>query len=142
MKKHFIWLPEENKTICEIKDNNLVFTGTAFCHEHDQDFKSEITGGYIAESRADIKYYQHQKNNVIKPALKALNHLLNCLKQSKNYNENSPEVKVIKKHIYNKEEELRQVITMIKIIKQDIKMYVDSKEALYKKLRARAKQNK
>ena len=59
MKKHFIWLPEENKTICEIKDNNLVFTGIAICHEHDQDFKSEITGGYIAESRADIKYYQH-----------------------------------------------------------------------------------
>lgn len=137
MKKTHEWDPEAGAAYCIIEYNNQKLGGYASCHPDDLQFLSPLTGGYIAECRADIKYYQHIKNNELYPQIKALKHLLSIIKQNKNYNANSMEVKKLYKEIKIKEKELESVKENIKEIKQQLSNYLETKEKLHKKIRLR-----
>lgn len=122
---------------CFCYDKNQVFIGEAVCHDDDMDFASERTGCYIAEGRAIIKKYQHMKNNEIKPALKALKHAYEILKQSTKCNARSHEMRIIRRQIKIKEKELADINTIIKMEKQYLSDYLKNKEIIYTRLRKR-----
>ena len=139
MKIKHTYIPEEGKTICTLQVHNLEFTGEAQCHPDDKDYMSEFSGGVIAESRATIKYLQHTKNNVIKPGLRSLEHLMNCLKQKKDFNPNSVEAKALAQEILNYQKELQKIIDNIQNARNSLKAYIDNKDKFYQYLREKAK---
>ena len=127
------------KSICTIQDKNNTFTGIAVCHEDDMDMVSEITGSFIAESRALIKRLQHIKNNEIKPELKALKNLQKSFIHSPYFNPYSMEYKTLKRQIQIKEEELSVIKDDIETEKQYLKQYLQNKDILFNKIRKKNK---
>ena len=70
---------DNGQTLCVIEYKDHYFIGQAHCHPDDEDFMSEKTGCFIAESRAHQKYLKFVKNCEILPKLEALNHLKSTL---------------------------------------------------------------
>lgn len=128
---------QDNKAIHKIKDKDLTFTGIAICHSNDEDFKSERTGGAIAEARAHIHYLQHKKNCELKSQLKILTHLIANIQNSKNHNPKSYEFARILSQKKAIEREIEAVSQEIAEQKESLKTYIDEKDKLYKRLRAK-----
>lgn len=133
MKTQFVY--DGKLAICYLYDQNMVFVGEATCHEDDLDMASERTGCYIAEGRAIIKRLQHIKNNIIKPELKALKNALNVLNQSSKCNPKSQEIRILRKQIKVKENDLATVKAEIAMEKQYLSDYIKNKEIIYNKIR-------
>lgn len=140
MKREFIWNEELGYAECRIYYKDTVIYGFATCHDSDEDFKSERTGSFIAESRANIRLWQFQKNNEIKPALVALKHTLSSWESSKNYNPKSFEAKSLRRQIRAKENDLAITNNNIAMEKQYLRDYLKNKDIVHTKLRNRAKQ--
>ena len=136
MKKVHEWNPETGTASCIIEYNNQKFGGYASCHPDDLPFISPLTGGYIAEGRANIKYYQHIKNNELYPQIKVLKHLLNTIENSKNYSpkDNMVIVKRIRKELNLKNIELEKIKNAIEAEKKNLKDYIIAKDNFHKKL--------
>ena len=117
--------------------NGHAFDGTAICHDEDKDFESERVGLTIAESRANIKVLRHIRDCEIKPQLKVLNHLLANMKTSKYYRPNSYEAKMLRSQIRAIEKELTTIKNGIADEQKFIKDYIEGKDKLYKRLRAK-----
>ena len=117
--------------------NGHAFDGTAICHDDDKDFESERVGLTIAESRANIKVLRHIRDCEIKPQLKVLNHLLANMKTSKYYRPNSYEAKMLRSQIRAIEKELTTIKNGIADEQKFIKDYIEGKDKLYKRLRAK-----
>jgi hypothetical protein len=139
MKKTHNWDQEVGTAYCMIEYNGQKFEGYASCHPDDIPFLSPLTGGYIAECRADIKYYQHIKNNELYPQIKALKHLLNMIQQNKNYNPKSMEIKKLYKEIELKEKELTDIKEKIQEMKTSLNDYIEAKEKIHNRIRNKAK---
>ena len=135
MKTYFNWSPEGQSAMCKIIYKGNAFIGSAHCHEEDLDFMSEMTGCTIAEARAHIKMLQHIKNNELKPTLATLNHIMASFESSERYDRHNPEYKFIWRQINDTTEKLDIIRTEIKESKENLKKYIDGKEAIYKKLR-------
>lgn len=133
---------DNSKAYCYIKYKNNTFVGIATCHPDDKDFSSELTGSCIAEERAKIKYYQHIKNNEIKPKIESLLHLIKCIQNSKKYNEKSYEFTMMQRQMRFYKKQLDTVNNTIATIKQGLKTYINEKDKFYKALRKRKKENK
>ena len=138
MKKTHNWDQEAGTAYCIIEYNGQKFGGYASCHPDDIPFLSPLTGGYIAECRADIKYYQHIKNNELYPQIKALKHLLNIIQQNKNYNPKSMEIKKLYKEIELKEKELTDIKEKIQEMKTSLNDYIKAKEKIHNRIRNKA----
>lgn len=138
MKKTHNWDQEAGTAYCIIEYNGQKFGGYASCHPDDIPFLSPLTGGYIAECRADIKYYQHIKNNELYPQIKALKHLLNIIQQNKNYNPKSMEIKKLYKEIELKEKELTDIKEKIQEMKTSLNDYIEAKEKIHNRIRNKA----
>ena len=138
MKKIHNWDQEAGTAYCIIEYNGQKFGGYASCHPDDIPFLSPLTGGYIAECRADIKYYQHIKNNELYPQIKALKHLLNMIQQNKNYNPKSMEIKKLYKEIELKEKELIDIKEKIQEMKTSLNDYIEAKEKIHNRIRNKA----
>jgi hypothetical protein len=135
MKKYFDWNEELGLMTCKLFGKDGEFIGTATCHPEDEDFKSQLTGGFIAEMRADIAYLKHQRDNQLKPAIKELLHVLSILEAKK---ERSPEVeKVIHRELKNKQEELKNMKQRLKESRIGLSNYLAAKEEYHNKLRAK-----
>lgn len=139
MKKIHNWDQEAGTAYCIIEYNGQKFGGYASCHPDDIPFLSPLTGGYIAECRADIKYYQHIKNNELYPQIKALKHLLNMIQQNKNYNPKSMEIKKLYKEIELKEKELTDIKEKIQEMKTSLNDYIEAKEKIHNRIHNKAK---
>lgn len=118
--------------------NGNSFDGTAICHDEDKDFESERVGLTIAEARANIKVLRHMRDCEVKPQLKILNHLLSNMKTSKYYNPNSYEAKMLRSQIHAIEKELATISNAIADEQKFIKDYIEGKDKLYKRLRAKS----
>ena len=140
MTKTFQYNEELGQSICLIWHKGNLIMGDAWCHDEDLDMKSERTGGFIAEARANIAHMQHQKNYEIRPALEALKHVQASFKTSKYHNPDSYESKFIEKQIKIKEEELKRIKADIAMEKQYLDDYIKNKDIVYKRIRkARSK---
>ena len=137
MNSNIKYIYADGTAVCTITYKGLDFMGTAKCHEEDRDFESERVGMSIAESRANIKLLGFMRDNEIKPQLKILNHLLSNMKTSTYYNPISYEAGMVRSQIRAIEKELTAINNAIADERKFLKDYIDGKDKLYKRLRAK-----
>ena len=109
--------------------------GYAECHSDDIDFKSKRTGLMISDYRAEIDLIKGINRYEIRPSIAALKHVYCTMRNSKHFNENSYEAIRLKKelaHLMDEYEENKQLSVELK---QNLKTYIDEKEAFYTRLR-------
>lgn len=128
---------ESDKAVasCTIYYKRKPFLGVAYCHPQDKDFCSEKTGSAIAEMRAQIKLLTHIRDNELRPAYNAINHLYSSLSQGLKYNENSHEFKVVRRELFKLKNQLDTVSKEIVSVKKSLSAYISEKDKFYKKVR-------
>ena len=114
------------------------FVGEATCHPDDLDMESERVGLTIAEIRASIKVQRFIRDYEVKPQLKILQHLYSNMKTSKYFNPISYEAKMVRSQIRAIEKELAAINNDIADEQKFLKDYLDGKDKLYKRLRAKS----
>jgi len=137
-KINTLWDEEYRHAYCGIKtpDGNTV-VGEAICHPQDVDMVSEKTGCTIAERRAYIKYMQYQKENILKPELKALKKFYNVVNQSKYYDEQDYTNQMLIRHIKRLEEDIKSLKQEIETEKINLRDYISTKDTFYQEVRKR-----
>ena len=138
MTKNTTYEYNEGSAKCIINYNGFDFIGVAKCHPEDEDMESERVGMTIAETRASIKVISFIRDYEVKPQLKILNHLYSNMRRSKYYNPNSYEAKMLRSQIRVIEKELATINNQIADERKFIKDYIDGKDKMYKKLRAKS----
>lgn len=102
------------------------------------DFHSEKTGAFIAESRATQHYLKHLIKNDLRPQLKALDHLLSTISETKKdqytYNRILAERDNVQAQLIATQETLKDVQVYLK-------GYINQKDKLYKRIRAQKADN-
>lgn len=136
IKPKFEWYEEDRQAICTLYTKYGVFKGIASCHPDDMDMSSEKVGCEIAYSRAAIDSLKYERDNVIKPSLKALKQLYYSMNRSKRFNPKSYEYKMLKRQIECWEFDLAMINDMIDTERTWIRDYINTKEALYQNIRA------
>lgn len=122
-------------SICTIIDKGKTYQGFAWCSKEDQDMKNEKTGLTIAEFRAHIAQAKGIRDNEIKPGLAALKQAKYAINQSKYFNKNSYEYRMLEQQINNYEEDLIFIKNTIALQKAKLKQYMDQKKDFYEKIR-------
>ena len=136
IKPIFHYDKETGCSTCIIETKYGKFSGTACCHPDDMDMASEKVGCEIAYSRAAIDSLKYERDNVIKPRLKALKQLYYSMNRSKKFNPKSYEYKMLKRQIECWEFDLAVINDMIDTERTWIRDYINTKEALYQNIRA------
>lgn len=136
IKPIFHYDKETGCSTCVIETKYGKFSGTACCHPDDMDMASEKVGCEIAYSRAAIDSLKYERDNVIKPSLKALKQLYYSMNCSKKFNPKSYEYKMLKRQIECWEFDLAVINDMIDTERTWIRDYINTKEALYQNIRA------
>lgn len=135
IKPIFHYDKETGCSTCVIETKYGKFSGTACCHPDDMDMASEKVGCEIAYSRAAIDSLKYERDNIIKPSLKALKQLYYSMRHSKKFNPKSYENKMLKRQIENWEMDLNNINIMIKSENDWIRDYINTKEILYTNIR-------
>lgn len=139
----FNWNDEQGVAICILDDGHRTYTGTAICDDEDLvDFKSEKVGCEIAMHRAVITYLTNLRDNELKPQIKALRHLLACVKQSKRHDDKNYEFQALRKEIRRLENQLHTVNNSLATEKDNLKTYIEIKNELHTSLREKRKKAK
>ena len=127
---------KDNYTKCEVIDDKYgrKYTGEAYCHPDDADFQSLITGSTIAEMRALINTMVAYKND-LRIKLEALYQLYYSMNQSKKFNKESYEAKMLFRQIKLLKQDLSAAKEQIELYKQDLNTYMKDKDNVYKYLR-------
>lgn len=139
------WVSETGMASCIISDNSnnikLEGFGMAQCHPEDEQFKSESTGAYIAETRARIDILKKKRDYDFKPGLTALQHLQATMIKSKRYNPESYESKRLKKEIQNLKDEINYLNSLIFEETESLKVYLQNKNNIFETLKEQGKNN-
>ena len=114
-----------------------VFIGEAYCHPDDMDMESERTGLTIAEARAHIKMKKFIKRYEIIPVVNTLRHLLANIQSSKYHDPKAYESCMLRSQLAHWENKLEEITTDIADEEKYLKEYINQKDKLYRKLRAR-----
>ena len=138
----FEWIENLGTTVCEIEYKGNLFYGSAECHPDDEDMKSRRTGEEIAYRRAKIEVLCHIRDNEIKPALTALEHLQGCMIHSKHYNQNSYENYMLRRQIQRYKNDLTTIKEMLAEERVGLKLFLTQKDAYYKQIRERRQKAK
>lgn len=117
--------------------NGESFVGTAHCHDEDKDMESERTGLTIAEARAHIKMKKFIKRYEITPVVNTLRHLLANIQSSKHHDPRAYESCMLRSQLAHWENKLEEITTDIADEEKYLKEYINQKDKLYRKLRAR-----
>lgn len=115
------------------------FFGKAECHPDDMDMESQRTGLTIAEARAHIQMLKFIKRHEIQPVIDSYNHLLKNIQSSKKHNPRAYESCMIRSQLAHWENKLKEITNDIKDEEKYLKEYIDQKDKLYRRLRARNK---
>ena len=134
----FTYDKETGISQCLIKYNEIYCDGEAHCHPDDMDFESERVGLTIAEARANIKVLRFMRDYEIKPQLKILTHLYSNMKTSTHFNPISYEAGMLRSQIRVIEKELATINNAIADEQKFIKDYINGKDKMYKRLRAKS----
>ncbi len=110
-----------HRSITTIYAEKKKFTGMAQAHEDDFDFASALTGQYISEIKALIKYYDYKAEQ----HLTMVKHLSNTYKHTK-------ELKGMCEQIKQKAYEF---IRLAKIYDNEVQDYIEKKDEYYKRIR-------
>ena len=107
--------------------------GIAECHPDDYPYISKLTGGIIAEYRAEIDLLKKINNYEIKPGIAALKHVYCTMRHSKRYNEKSYEAIRLKKELAHLMDELEENKKAIQDIRNNLNKYLEDKDKLHKR---------
>ena len=135
-KVDFTWDETSGICGCSIFLTDLLHGyGIAQCADQDKDVISERTGMAIAEFRAQINILQNYKNNVLRPSLDALKHLMSTMVQSPKFNPTSYEAKRIEKEMNNYRQEIDDINSTINSVKANLYDYINFHEEVTQKIR-------
>lgn len=134
MKREYFYDPATGGACCILTHKGLKFSGTAICHKDDMDFASERTGLYIAETRANIRYLKSKKPE-LRAAITALQHAVNCMRDSKDFNPKAKEFHIVYRLLYDKKSELDNLNSRIKMEKEYLEDYIKNKDIVHNKMR-------
>lgn len=123
-------------TTCELQYDGKTFIGRANCLDQDMDFWSENVGCFIAEMKAKIKMMRYMRSETRKK-LKVLTDFQKRLECCKDYNSKSFEAKRLIKEIYYYKTEIETITNAIQDAESYLKDYIEGKERVYQKLRAK-----
>ena len=129
------WDAETGVATFTIYYHNQTFVGKATCHPDDEDMCNELTGCAIAESRAAIAFYQHIRDNELKPQLKALKQYYYSMNRSKKFNPESYEVYMLYRQIENIKNDLNAIQEILQELRNSLSHYIQEKENMYQSLR-------
>lgn len=129
------WYEETGQAVCTIVDKGKIYQGFAWCKEEDRDMMSSKTGLTIAEYRAHIAQSKGIRDNEIKPGLAALKQAKYAINQSKYFNENSYEYRMLEQQIKNYEQDLIFIKNTIALQKANLNQYMQNKADFYNKIR-------
>ena len=137
----FDWDAETSTAACVLTDGQHYFTGTARCHEDDNDMCSQKTGEEIAYRRARIEYLKFYRDT-LKIQLDSLRQFYYSISHSKKFNSQSYEIKMLYRHIDRLKFDLNYAREIIVEERNSLKNYIDSKEKVYQKIRKIREQEK
>lgn len=120
--------------------NGKVYWGEAMCHPDDEEFMSKFTGIHIAKMRCMIEYAKDEKTRIY-GKLQGIKQVYYSIIQSKNFNKNNYESKMIYRQMKFIEEEYRDICDSITELKNGLKVYLDSKAAFQKDIIDKRKKN-
>ena len=129
------WYEETGQAVCTILDKGRIYQGFAWCREEDRDMMSQKTGLTIAEFRAHIAQAKGIRDNEIKPGLAALKQVKFAINQSKHFNKESYEYRMLEQQIKNYEQDLIFIKNTIALQKANLNRYMAQKAEFYKKIR-------
>lgn len=129
------WYEETGQAVCTIVDKGKIYQGFAWCKEEDRDMMSSKTGLTIAEYRAHIAQSKGIRDNEIKPGLAALKQAKYAINQSRHFNENSYEYRMLEQQIKNYEQDLIFIKNTIALQKANLNQYMQNKADFYNKIR-------
>lgn len=135
-KPEFTW--DETTGVCSciiFLDDFLQGFGMAQCADEDRDVFSEKTGMHIAELRAQIDLLQKYKNNILRPGMKALEHLKSTMVHSPRFNPESYEAKRLNVEIKNYQKDIADINEAIYAAKQNLYDHIDLHEKIAKRIR-------
>ena len=135
--RQYIYNPETKKAMAYVTYNGITFATEATCHENDYDFESERTGLQIADIRANIRILQYKRDTEIKPVIKSLEHLLHNIQSSSQHNPKAYESIMIRNQLKAYKKDLEEINKIINDEKAYLKEYINNKDKLYIKLRAK-----
>ena len=139
---NIIYNYEDTVASCIIRDNqDNVYYGMAVAHPDDIDMANEKTGLTIAKTRAQTQFITY-KISQLREQLKSLQHLENCMLQSKHYNQKSYEARMLHRQIKIKENQIKTLVNERLELREDLYRYLQKKEEFYKKIRKQRKENK
>ena len=121
----------------QINYKGYQFLGVAQCHAEDMDFANERVGLTIAQGRAVMKVLRFVRDTEIAQQIKILKHLYSNIETSQFHNPKSHESRRIRSQIRALERELEAINNAIADEKRFVKDYIDGKDKLYKRLRAK-----
>ena len=133
-KPQFSWDPKDGAALCIIYDKNNVYYGTAKCHPEDTDMMSEKTGCEIAYMRAILQSLKKQRDE-LKCELKGLKKYYYSINQSKHFNKDSYEVRLLISHIKLITEDISILKELIKIQRERLNDFLKNKSTFYQKIR-------
>jgi hypothetical protein len=136
-KTEYQYNKERGNSYFYIEYNGLSMCGQAKCHPDDVDMMSERTGLTIAEARAHIQMLKAKKKYEIQPKIDVLRHLLTNIQSSKNHNPKAYESCMLRSQLAHWESQLAEINADIADEEKYLKEYIDQKDKLYRKLRAR-----
>lgn len=123
--------------VCLTDRHGRIYEGLAQISPNDLDFQSERTGLSTADLRAQINFYKGYIKNELKPQLRALKQLYYSMNRSKNFDKTHYEVKMLNRAIKRIEAEIQETKDFITELTQVLKDYIQQKDDMYKKLRAK-----
>jgi hypothetical protein len=138
-KIFYTYYPNDNLSYFEITHNGIAVAGSARCHPEDVDMVSERTGLTIAEARANIRLLKVKKRTEIQPKIDVLRHLLTNIESSKYHDPKAYESKMLRSQLSHWEKQLEQINNDIIEEEKSLKEYINQKDKLYNRLRARNK---
>ena len=109
--------------------------GIAECHPDDYPFMSALTGGIIAEYRAEIDLLKKINNYELKPGIAALKHVYCTMSHSKRYNGKSYEAIRLKRELAHMLDELEENKIAIQDLTNNLKKYIKDKDEFYQKVK-------
>lgn len=120
--------------------NGKVYRGEAICHTDDKEFMSKLTGLHIAKMRCMIGYAKDEKIRIY-GKLQGIKQIYYSIIQSKNFNRDNYESKMIYRQMKLIEEEYKDICNSITELKNGLKTYLDSKAAFQKDIINKRKKN-
>ena len=120
--------------------NGKVYCGEALCHKDDKEFMSKLTGLHIAKMRCMTEYAKDEKIRIY-GKLQGIKQIYYSIIQSKNFNRDNYESKMIYKQMKLIEKEYRDICDSITELKNGLKTYLDSKAAFQKDIINKRKKN-